>query len=116
MKGISMTIETIIYLILAILVLSVLLLFFLSQAGPPQDQFALEAKRNSACGAYTVRDFRCAGKSGSPITNPGDPIPINIQAACHELTRRFNGGYDKCESGPSLECIQQCCMTCPKQA
>ncbi|MEK6888297.1 MAG: hypothetical protein AABX14_05115 [Candidatus Aenigmatarchaeota archaeon] len=112
MKGISMAIETIIYLILAILVLSVLLLFFLSQATPPQDQFALEAKRNSACGAYTIRDFRCAGKDNNPF--PSGDIPTKIQTACQELTRRFNGGYDDCESGPSLKCIQQCCMTCPK--
>ncbi|HLD38738.1 MAG TPA: hypothetical protein VJB05_00300 [archaeon] len=112
MKGISMAIETIIYLILAILVLSVLLLFFLSQATPPQDQFALEAKRNSACAAYTTQDFRCVGENGQPLI--GGTIITNIQTSCNELTRRFNGGYDKCESGSLLECIKQCCLTCPK--
>ncbi|MFA4820209.1 MAG: hypothetical protein WC613_04620 [Candidatus Aenigmatarchaeota archaeon] len=112
MKGMSMAIETIIYLILAILVLSVLLIFFLSQAGPPQDQFALEAKRNSACGAYVTKDFRCAGKDNAPV--PSGTIPTNIGTACMELTRRFNGGYGSCDTTASLACIKECCLTCPK--
>ncbi len=115
MKGISIAIETIIYLILGITVLSVLLFFFLSQAGPAQDQYTLEAKRNSLCGTYTSRDFSCVGKSNNPVDTVDPKVPDDIVNTCYELNRRFGFAY-KCSSGSSkLQCIQSCCLTCPNK-
>ena len=114
MKGISIAIETIVYLILAITVLSVLLLFFLTQAGPAQDQYTLEAKRDRFCGAYATKDFACVGKNNQPADV--QPEVLNgIQSACNELTRRFNAGYSECQGSATLRCIQQCCLTCTQR-
>ena len=103
MKGVSIAIETIVYLILAITVLSVLLFFFLTQAGPPQDQYTLEAKRNSLCGAYTSNDFSCVGKDNKPVASISPTVPENIAKTCNELNRRFGFAY-KCSGSASLEC------------
>ena len=114
MKGISIAIETIVYLILAITVLSVLLLFFLTQAGPAQDQYTLEAKRGRFCGAYATKDFACVGKDNQPVEV--DPKVLEgIRSACTELTRRFNAGYTECQGSDMLKCIQKCCLTCTQR-
>ena len=120
MKGVSIAIETIIYLILAILVLTVLITFFLTQAGPAQDQYTLEAKRNSLCGAYVSMDFSCVGRDDGPKTGEGgvDPtIPETIASTCSELNRRFGFAYrSTAGSGggtSGLNCIRSCCITCP---
>ena len=115
MKGMSMAIETIIYLILAITVLSVLLLFFLTQAGPAQDQYTLEANRNRFCGAYAVKDFACVGKDGTNAVDIDPKVLSGIGTACGELTRRFNAGYTDCSGSASLKCIQECCLTCTQR-
>ena len=114
MKGISIAIETIIYLILAITVLSVLLFFFLSQAGPSQDQFKLEADRNRFCGSYVSKDLTCAGKDGAPLTDVQSGIVTKIRSTCEELNRRFNFNYCKGDNTGDLKCIRDCCLTCPK--
>ena len=113
MKGISIAIETIVYLILAITVLSVLLFFFLSQAGPSQDQFKLEADRNRYCATYVSKDFSCTGKDGNPVDTVNPDVVNKIKTTCLELNRRFNFAY-KCDGSNDLDCIKQCCLTCPK--
>lgn len=113
MKGVSLAIETIIYLILAIMVLAVLLLFFLTQAGPAQDQYKLEADRNRYCGTYTSLDFGCAGKGGQPVDSASQDLRKNIGTTCKELSRRFGFAYP-CSDIADLTCIKQCCLTCPK--
>ena len=114
-KGISIAIETIIYLILGITVLSVLLFFFLTQAGPAQDQFRLEADRNRYCGSYVSKDLLCKG-SGGKVVSIGPEVLNGIGTACGELNRRFNFDYKECSPGSpaSLTCIKNCCLTCPK--
>ncbi len=115
MKGVSIAIETIIYLILALLVLTVLLSFFLTQAGPAQDQYTLEAKRNSFCGAYASRDFSCTGRNDAPVTDIDPKVLEGIGKTCNELNRRFGFAY-RCSGGSAnLECIQSCCLTCPNR-
>ncbi len=115
MKGISIAIETIIYLILAITVLSVLLFFFLSQAGPSQDQFKLEADRSRYCGSYVSKDLTCAGKDGGPVSGLQPGLVEKIKKTCLELNRRFNFAYCQGDKARDLECIRDCCLTCPKQ-
>src|SRR3989338_6783104 len=109
MKGVSLAIETIIYLILAVLVLMVLITFFLTQAGPAQDQYTLEAKRNSLCGAYVTNDFSCAGSGGNPVSSISPSVVQNIATTCAELNRRFGSAY-RCTAGSTscsagLDCI-----------
>lgn len=117
MKGISLAIETIIYLILAITVLSILLLFFLTQAGPAQDQYTLQAKRDRFCGTYTSLDFGCKGRSEGGTVQPvpvGTEVLNGIRSACVEMKRRFGYPYSNCDTSDYLKCIQQCCLTCPQ--
>lgn len=117
MKGVSIAIETVIYLILAVTVLSVLLLFFLKIGGPAQDQYTLEATRNTLCGVYTSQDFACVGKGDNPVSGM-DPKKIEeLVNTCRELNRR---GFAYLCSGPAtgsegLKCIQDCCLTCPNK-
>lgn len=116
MKGVSIAIETIVYLILAITVLSVLLFFFLTQAGPAQDQYKLEAERNRWCGSYVTKDLLCSGQNNGP--HPGVSVEVvrKIKEACTELSRRFGYAYTECIGGDNLRCIQQCCLTCSQRA
>ena len=117
MKGVSIAIETIIYLILAITVLSVLLFFFLTQAGPAQDQYTLEAKRQASCGAYTSVDFSCNGVNGQPKTGQGgvqQKVLDDIGKSCSELSKRFGFAY-ACQGSADLPCIKSCCITCPNR-
>ena len=114
MKGIAIAIETVVYLILAVTVLSVALFFFLSQAGPAQDQYTLEAKRDRYCMTYVSLDFSCAGKDGKPVDGANAELLGNIGSACSEMKRRFGFPYE-CGSSADLKCIQQCCITCPQK-
>ncbi len=115
MKGISIAIETVVYLILAVTVLSVALFFFLSQAGPAQDQYTLEAKRDRYCMTYVSMDFSCAGgKDGRPVAGANADLLKNIGDACSEMKRRFGFPYE-CNGPADLKCIQQCCITCPQK-
>ncbi len=114
MKGISIAMETIVYLILAVTVLSVALFFFMSQANPAQDQFTLEANRNRFCGIYTTNDFQCKGDGVNPLpVGKDNDVLEGIGSACGELHRRSFGHYPSCSGSASLECIKECCMTCP---
>jgi hypothetical protein len=112
MKGISIAIETVIYLILGVTVLSITLFFFLSQAGPAQDQYTLEANRNRFCGAYVTLDFECKG-TGGHVVQIDQSVLKGIGTACKELSRR-NIYPNPCTDVADLRCIQSCCFTCPK--
>jgi hypothetical protein len=109
MKGISMAIETIIYIILAVTVLTVLLLFFTKTGGDSQTQVELQAKRNIYCSTYTSADPMCArqgtyanGKeifSGTEKTKFSD-VCVKLKAA----------------GCPGDKCFASCCaLFCPKK-
>jgi hypothetical protein len=115
MKGISIAIETVVYMILAVTVLSVALFFFLSQAGPSQDLYTLESKRDRYCMAYVSMDYGCAGKNGKVVDGTSPEVLKNIGSACLEMTRKFSYSYDACGESATLQCIQQCCITCPQR-
>ena len=70
MKGVSIAMETIIYIILAIIVLTVLLYFLTSQAGPAQTRVELENQRNTLCGKYVKYDPTCQDPSEDPEVIP----------------------------------------------
>ncbi len=107
-----MAIETVIYLILGVTVLSISLFFFLSQAAPAQDQYKLEADRNKFCGAYVSIDFECKGDNGAPKGASQDVL-VGIGKACGELKRRQGFNYACDGSAANLQCIQSCCYVCP---
>jgi len=106
MKGVSLAIETIIYLILAVTVLTILLYFFLSQASPVETEFELRQKQATLCGRYVNVDPKCEGDG----TNPkGDAAVISeLVKTCEKL------GIDPsyCPT-QNLHCIQVCCNVCP---
>ena len=109
----AIAMETVVYLILAVTVLSVALFFFLSVGGQPKHQFELEAQRSRFCGAYTLIDFECKGKDDKPVETDKD-ILEGIGSACFELNRMNVGYYPDCVGSASLECIKKCCLTCLK--
>jgi hypothetical protein len=117
MKGVAIAIETVIYLILGVTVLSIALFFFLSQAGPAQDQYKLEADRNRFCGTYVSIDFQCkGGDTSSGVHASASPeVLAGIAKACGELARRQGFNYQcQGQQTANLQCIQSCCFTCPQ--
>ena len=116
MKGMAIAIETVIYLILGVTVLSIALFFFLTQAGPAQDQFKLESDRNKFCGSYVSIDFECKGDGQGGVNQRASAdVLAGIGKACGELKRRNGFSYTDCTgSTANLNCIKQCCYTCPQ--
>ncbi len=111
MKGISLAIETIIVVILAVTVLTVLLYFFRSTQGPVEDTLKLIQKQTNACSAYTSFDSRCSDIS--KVQN--QDVLKNIADACKGLNRQ-RGDYPACagQSTADIQCVKQCCKTfCP---
>jgi hypothetical protein len=102
MKGISIAMESIVYIILAVLVLTVLLYFFTSQAGPAEDRFNLEQKRSSLCGQYSRQDISC-----SDISRVAAPVVDELVEVCGRLKEK------DCPNNRQ-KCVQSCCggFTC----
>ncbi|MBI4896186.1 MAG: hypothetical protein HY832_01425 [Candidatus Aenigmarchaeota archaeon] len=102
MKGISIAIETIVYIILAVTVLSILLFFFTSQAGPSRRDLDYQRIRNQYCGVYANQNPTCDQAKDAKLT---DEI-TKIKDACKNLKI--------CTTQPDHECILNCCIFCPK--
>ena len=109
MKGVSLAIETIIILILAVSVLTVLLFFLRSQVGPAQDTATLLREQTSACSAYVGADPAC-----TDATDATQESRTKLATACKGLYRQ-GGSYSACSGGsPTPECIKACCRSfCP---
>ncbi|MCX6815229.1 MAG: hypothetical protein NT120_00055 [Candidatus Aenigmarchaeota archaeon] len=109
MKGVSIAIETIIYLIIAIMVMTVLIFFFMSQATPVENTFQWTQDQTRLCGQYLKLDSVCAG-DGSGGLKPGtDTLVSTLVGVCAKLNTKdcLPGGLNK------LNCIQNCCIICP---
>ena len=80
MKGVSLAIETIIILILAVSVLTVLLFFLRSQVGPAQDTATLLREQTSACSAYVGADPACTDATDATAKAAAAYVffPINL--------------------------------------
>ncbi len=108
MKGVSIALETIIYIILAVMVLTVLLFFFTSQASPAQNRVELENKRAQLCGKYIQYDNRCDQISRAQSDPIGVDVATDLLSVCSKLdVRRCGAG------GNDQDCIQYCCLECP---
>jgi len=121
MKGVSLALETIIVLILAVSVLSVSMWFLYSNVGPGQARSDLEREKALYCGSYSNTDPKCEGDiSGSNRVPKHSGALKNIRDTCSKLHDKNWGFYPACEKGletndpKMLTCIRQCCnMYCP---
>lgn len=116
MKGVSLAIETIIVIILAVTVLTVLLYFFRSTQGPAEDAIKLLRLQTNACSAYVFYDERCTGNIiDETLRNQlsNSQILQNIASACSGLSRQHGGDYPGCanQNTASPQCIKECCRT-----
>ena len=104
MKGISLAIETIIFIILAVTVLSVLLLFFTKTGGESQSLVELQAKRDIYCGTYVQADPQCnrggTDANGKEIFSASDKE--KFRNVCSKLS------VNTCGSA-SQDCFADCC-------
>ncbi|MBI5133612.1 MAG: hypothetical protein HZA83_02765 [Thaumarchaeota archaeon] len=115
MKGISLSIETIIILVLAITVLTVLLMFFTSTEAPVENKIKLLNEQRELCYKYVETDQKCAGKDGkneAPVT--GVNVNLNIDKlldTCNKLETQKCGkkGDTLSDDREKLTCIQNCC-------
>ena len=99
MKGMAIAFETIIYLILAVMVLTVLLFFFTSQASPAQNEFQLLSDQREGCVAYAQQLPSC----GSEVF----PLASKLRKACDGL-KQFNS----CKAGIADDvCFKECCRS-----
>ena len=118
MKGISLAIETIIILILAVTVLSVLLFFFRENVNPAQDTVKYMQMQTNACSGYVSYNPRCVNEELLDNTARTELDSTEIKARIGEACKALNkirGNYPACSGGSGdMTCIRQCCKTfCP---
>ena len=106
MKGVAIAIETVIFIILAVLVLTVLLFFFTSQSGPAQQQISLQRERNEICSAIATKDPKCEDMAGIEKTIGSDKM-TKLRTSCNLLSLCSTTDNAK-------DCIKKCCIFCPK--
>ncbi len=105
-KGVAIAIETVIFIILAVLVLTILLFFFTTQSGPAQQQISLQRERNEICSAIATKDPKCEDMTGIQSTIGAKKMG-DLRTACNTLSL--------CSTTDSAkDCIQKCCIFCPK--
>jgi hypothetical protein len=101
MKGISLSIETIIVIILAVSVMTALLMFFNSQWNPFVGQIDYRNVQREQC--YTLvssNGFKC---SASGVDSKVMDKVKDLGKACQYLK------YASCSGSLSDECLKQCC-------
>lgn len=100
MKGVSLAIETVVFIILAVLVLTILLFFFTSQSGPAQQEISLQRQRAEICGRIATADPKCETFTGVFGMD-------KLITTC--------AGLKLCTAGQDNEaCVKKCCtIFCP---
>lgn len=97
-KGISLTTQTIVLLIISAIILGSVLVFYMNTANPAQKGFADVAEQTTLCQQQVRYDPRCS----TPLP---DATPY---ARLLEICTNFK--YEKCQTPPpAQECIRQCC-------
>ncbi|MBI2971236.1 MAG: hypothetical protein HYY37_02335 [Candidatus Aenigmarchaeota archaeon] len=110
-KGAALPLETMTFMVLAIIVLAALLFLFSGNVPPAGDKVAKERERAIACSAYTQKDPECSIDLGSPAsTSEVNDARNRVAVACKAL-RALEGGYSDCTGTASLACVWQCCST-----
>lgn len=102
MKGVAIAIETVIFIILAVLVLTILLFFFTSQSGPAQQEITLQRERAEVCGRIATHDPKCTDFAGvEGMDGLTDNTCVNLKLC--------TAGMD------DASCVKKCCTVfCPK--
>ena len=105
-KGISLAIESIIILILAVSVLSVLMIIFRGKSSELETETDLIIEKNKLCSQYVqfAGADACTGKNLDKFNKKNDLISVCLK----------NGNC--VTDDQSLECIKKCCrmfMSCP---
>ncbi|MBI2971235.1 MAG: hypothetical protein HYY37_02330 [Candidatus Aenigmarchaeota archaeon] len=103
-KGVALSVETIVLVVLALIVLASLAFVFTGNANPFGDTVRLTREKVTACSAYTQHEPGCTERSDL------NDIRLRIANACGGLKQR-EGGYPGCTTGQaaSQQCIWQCC-------
>ncbi len=102
-KGVAIAMESIIYIILAVLVLTILLYFFMTQAGPAQSEFELRRQSIDLCNQVVQYSNKCQ------ITN----VPLELQNKLKDVCKNLK--VIDCPTD-AQKCIQRCCANvglCP---
>ncbi|MFH1421079.1 MAG: hypothetical protein ABIG30_03925 [Candidatus Aenigmatarchaeota archaeon] len=119
MKALSLSIETVIVLIIAVIILGILTYFIMNMAKPGLDKMKWQQDASLACGRYIKFDETCTDvPSPSDCTaNEQNALKLDACAAINILKDVCNKlEYSSCTGGtPSVNCIKQCCsVVCPK--
>ena len=109
MKGVSLPIETIVILVLAVIVLVALLFFFTGIFGPSSSLVKLKQERSIWCGSYQRSNFDCEEGEHEDVD---ENIRIELARICSRLNQE-EGGYPDCKYDEGdvagHECVKKCC-------
>ncbi len=106
MKGISLAIETVVILIIAIVILGILTYFLIGQSLPGLDKIKMQQDAAALCASYVQIDTDCSGTS-TEINKFSDKTAF--AKLCKDL------GHASCSGILNEACLKQCCSTlCPK--
>ncbi|MBI2584046.1 MAG: hypothetical protein HYW25_05235 [Candidatus Aenigmarchaeota archaeon] len=112
-KGISLSIETVVLVILAAVVIAVLLAFLWGAVNPAKNEVDLLRVQNEACSEISQVDLRCGlpdvdSNDIRGIVNEkllkGNPAPCNPNRPSCTPNRGLSQNLD-----PVASCIQTCC-------
>ncbi len=104
-KGVSLSVETVIVLILAAAVLVALLFFFTDIFTKGKGDVSLFNQQREKCSAYVRANLKCDQKTHEDSTRVTEAIKKELLDVCKKMP-----GYALC-TGTSLtiQCVQQCC-------
>ncbi len=105
-KGVSLAINTVVILILAVTVLIVLIGFLVTTSGPVQGEFEARIAQSQICGSYRNVDVKCDGSEYNEFSEDNEESLEKLGDACSQL------GFQRCSGKASFECIQSCCIGC----
>ncbi len=100
-KGMSLTIETMIVIILAVLVLAVLVFFFMNFFGGGESEVARQVKQKDNCLAYARTNPKCSNTLNSRVSS-------TVKTALEDVCKKMS--FPECENPPlNIPCVRQCC-------
>ena len=112
LKGMSLATDTIVYLVLAVLVLTVLLFFFTKNSGEGVDATQLQLDRGRYCSTYIQFDMDCDGSIGTD-EGPSNKVFTDEQEKLTKICPKINPAA--CTGQLTNTCLQSCCFVCPKK-
>jgi hypothetical protein len=105
MKGVTLPIETIVVLVLAVIVLGVLLWFFATSSTPGIQLTKLKQEQSIWCSSYQQNNHDCDENDDDDV---GDDIKNKLADICYKLNQA-EGGYSSCGGTFSNACAKECC-------